>query len=228
MGDYREKIYEEILRTEGIDIRKTDDKLLILDFGCYFPYSNQDSLHFNFKLGMDECGDKKQNHRYPNKGYVTLSKKYNGRKVSKLGYPLIIKKSDLDDKGGFMAILVIEFGISDNYMEMIYPLIVDFSGDKKVASLKYRHNAENPNIPKFSFGTEKQAEDGIGWIPYYYSVDVRKDREELNNNGHRNETILSFIPMEEDNENNNIKHIMCEQNIEAYANDLEHAFGEIY
>lgn len=59
---------------------------IIFDFGCYFPYSNVQDLIFDFHLGLESFSDKKMNHRYPNKSYQTISRKY-GRKVSKLGYP---------------------------------------------------------------------------------------------------------------------------------------------
>lgn len=67
-----------------------DECCIIFDFGCYFPYSNPEVLVFDFSLGMETIKDYKLNKRYRNKRYQTISRKY-GRKVSKVGYPYVMK-----------------------------------------------------------------------------------------------------------------------------------------
>lgn len=63
--------------------------IFIIDFGAYFPFCNQEILKLDCSIGTDEAilssENKKLNHRYPNKGYVTLSKKC-GKHVCYSGY----------------------------------------------------------------------------------------------------------------------------------------------
>ena len=63
------------------------------DFACLFPYDNQEVLTFEFGLGEEEIGSQKHNHRYPNRNYVTISKKL-GRKVSKFPVKITVTKDE--------------------------------------------------------------------------------------------------------------------------------------
>lgn len=128
---------------------------IVFDFGCYFPYSNQDVLTFNFKIGEEKLEQYKCNHRYPNKGYVTISKKM-GRKVSKLGYPYFV---DLDEEQ--IMLLEIEVGIRDNTLHLIFPINVKLTKDKPVCSLTW-HFYFNNDKANFDFTSYYKCKDG-GW-----------------------------------------------------------------
>lgn len=109
----------------------TDEKkgCVIFDFGCYFPYSNQQDLCFEFSLGMEKISDIKLNHRYPNKDYVTISRK-NGRKISKLGYPYFTKL------GEFLAILSVTVGVNNNKGTMLFPIKTLLTEEKSICLLQ--------------------------------------------------------------------------------------------
>lgn len=82
-------LYVENLIKDEIQLAE-DECCIVFDFGCYFPYSNPEVLVFDFSLGMETIKDYKLNKRYSNKCYQTISRKY-GRKVSKVGYPYVMK-----------------------------------------------------------------------------------------------------------------------------------------
>ena len=126
---------------------------IVFDFGCYFPYSNQDILTFNFKLGKEKLEQYKCNHRYPNNGYVTISKKM-GRKVSKLGYPYFV---DLDEE--HIMLLEIEVGIRKNTVHLIFPIIVTLTKDEPICSLTLHFNFAEGS---FKFTSGYKCKDG-GW-----------------------------------------------------------------
>lgn len=75
---------EEVINELGEEISKGKG-CIVFDF----PYADQDFLIFKFKLGEEELEPYKYNHRYPNKDYVTISKKM-GRRVSRIGYPVFV------------------------------------------------------------------------------------------------------------------------------------------
>lgn len=102
---YREEVVNEL----GEEISKGRGSI-VFDFACYFPYVQQNLLIFNFNLGKEELEPYKYNHRYPNKDYVTISKKMR-RRVSRLGYPVFVNLNE-----EYFFILEIEIGIKDyNY-----------------------------------------------------------------------------------------------------------------
>ena len=104
-------------------------------FECYFPYADQDFLIFKFKLGEEELEPYKYNHRYPNKDYVTISKKM-GRRVSRIGYPVFV---DLNEE--YFFILEIEVGIKDyKTVKLDFPVIVKLTEEKPVCNLGFRFN----------------------------------------------------------------------------------------
>jgi len=107
---------------------------IVFDFGCYFPYSNFGVLTFAFSLGIKEFDDYKINHRYPNKKYQTISKKY-GRKVSKIGYPYIMKLYEQSP-----MLLCLKVGINKQYITMIFPLQTNLTKEKPICELSLRYN----------------------------------------------------------------------------------------
>lgn len=126
---------------------------IIFDFGCYFPYSNQNVLTFDFELGEEKLEPYKHNHRYPNNRYVTISKKM-GRKVSKLGYPFFV---DLDEEQ--YILLKIKVGIRDETQNLIliFPMNVRLTKDKPVCSLTLHFNFDKM---RFNFVSCYKCEDG--------------------------------------------------------------------
>lgn len=60
---------------------KEDECCIVFDFGCYYPYEDADHLFFDFEFDGQIFNDKVINHRYPNKSYQTITKKY-GRRLS--------------------------------------------------------------------------------------------------------------------------------------------------
>lgn len=120
------------------------------DFACLFPYDNQDVLTFEFGLG-EEIGSQKHNHRYPNRNYVTISKKL-GRKVSKIGFPFLV---DLNDEQ--LMILWIKIGIEGKAVKLIFPVKIMLTKDEPVATLEGHFNFDKS---RFTFTTYKPASDG--------------------------------------------------------------------
>lgn len=120
------------------------------DFACLFPYDNQDVLTFELGLG-EEIGSQKHNHRYPNRNYVTISKKL-GRKVSKIGFPFLV---DLNDEQ--LMILWIKIGIEGKAVKLIFPVKIMLTKDEPVATLEGHFNF---NKSRFTFTTYKPASDG--------------------------------------------------------------------
>lgn len=133
--------YKEDLLQEEIQLAD-DECCIVFDFGCYFPYTNPEILTFDFSLGSEEFTDYKKNHRYPNKGFQTISKKY-GRKVSKLGYPYILKISEQSP-----MLLCIKVGIGEQFVTMIFPVLTDMTKEKPICNLSFHFDFDKS---EFSF-----------------------------------------------------------------------------
>lgn len=148
--------YDELIKSE---IQLADDECCILfDFGCYFPYSNFDVLTFEFNLGTEEFADYKINHRYPNKNWHTISKKY-GRKLSKLGYPYIMKLNEQEP-----MTLCLRVGIKEKYMTLLFPIQTSMTKDKPICGLSLEYKFEESRFCFTSY--EKEKEDDLGWRPH--------------------------------------------------------------
>lgn len=140
--------FSEILKNE---IQLSEDECcIIFDLGCYFPYSNSNELTFNFSLGMEEFKDFKINNRYRNKYYQTISKKY-GRKISKLGYPYVMK---LNEQAPML--LTLNIGIKDKYVTLVFPIHTKMTKDKPICALKF-HYIFNKN--EFYFASYEKTQD---------------------------------------------------------------------
>ena len=70
-------MFEEVFNNE-IKL-KEDECCIVFDFGCYYPYEDADHLFFDFEFDGQIFNDKVINHRYPNKSYQTITKKYGRR-----------------------------------------------------------------------------------------------------------------------------------------------------
>ena len=162
---------EEIVNELGKEI--TNGKgCIVLDFSCYFPYANQDCLEFKFKLGEDELEPYKYNHRYPNRDYVTISKKM-GRRVSRIGYPVFV---DLNDE--YFFILEIEVGIKDyKTVQLGFPVIIKLTEEKPVCNLGFRFNFD---AATFQFESYYEHEND-GMIGHRHTIWTNKEEHNIEN-----------------------------------------------
>lgn len=162
---------DEIINELSAEI-KDGKGCIVFDLGCYFPYSNwKNVLSFKFKLGEEELEPYVLNHRYPNHGYATISKK-SGRKLSKIGYPYFLELNMIHH-----ILLTIEIGIQDQTMRLIFPVEVTLSQDKPVCGLTFHFNFKNSDNPEFTFYSYKKAED-TGWYQYTWSNKEEKEPNE--------------------------------------------------
>lgn len=74
---------EEIISELKDKIADGKTGCIVFDFGIA-PF--WDNIDIKLSLGSVELPDQKINHRYRNKSYYTITRKY-GRKLSKIGYP---------------------------------------------------------------------------------------------------------------------------------------------
>lgn len=152
-------MYEDLIKQE---IHLADDECcIVFDFGCYFPYQNSEILMFEFSLGEEKFEDLKINHRYPNKGYQTITKKY-GRKLSKLGYPYIMKLNEQ-----VPMLLRIKVGIKEQcFVQAVFPLQTSMTKERPICGLTLHWNFDEM---RFHFISEK-GENGVikqcNWCNY--------------------------------------------------------------
>lgn len=132
-----------------------DEGCIVFDFSCYFPYLNTEILHFDFSLGEEQIKDYKLNHRYPNKGYQTISRTY-GRRVSKIGYPYVVKLEQTH------FLLRINVGLKDQYISLVFPVELNLTKEKPVCGLSLNYNFDKNT---FYLMSHEKAEDD-GW--YFY------------------------------------------------------------
>lgn len=172
------KTIEELVKDE---IQLADDECcIVFDFGCYFPYSNFEVLNFNFTLGMETIDDCKINHRYPNKSYQTISKKY-GRKISKIGYPYIMKLKEQSP-----MLLCLKVGINEECLTLVFPIQTNMTKDEPICGLSLHYFFDKS---EFYFMSYEKAKDCGGyqhiWRNYESKDKINNDNEILLNNPHR-------------------------------------------
>ncbi len=129
---------------------------ILFDFGCYFPYQEQNNLKFSFSLGVQEMPDIQLDHRYPNKGYVTISRK-RGKEKSKIGYPYFVDLKTLPANDPML--LCLHFGIPDEQLQLVFPMLVALTPEKPVCGLSFRMNFVKGN---FWFSSHHPMPD-YGW-----------------------------------------------------------------
>lgn len=120
------------LEVEMKEFGNGSNACIVFDFGII---SYLENLDFSFSLGLEKITDIKLNKRYSNKDYRTISRKY-GRKLSKIGYPHMLK---LDEKIDKVMLLVVYVGEkeTDNYLEMVFPLEVHLSKEKPILNIRF-------------------------------------------------------------------------------------------
>lgn len=138
---------------------------IVFDFGCYFPYSNFEVLTFDFSLGKKEFKDYKINHRYVNKGYQTISKQY-GRKVSKIGYPYVMKLTEQST-----MLLYLRVGIEKQYLTHVFQIRTSMTKEKPICGLSLRYLFDKN---EFFFMSDEKAEN-VGWYQHVWRNHKTKD-----------------------------------------------------
>lgn len=124
---------------------KEDECCIVFDLGCYFPYRNQEILKFDFSLGEEKFDDYKHNYRYPNGGYKTISRKY-GRKVSKVGYPYVMKLNEQSP-----MLLCVKVGIKDQHMTLVFPIITQMTKEKPICVLSLHYLFDENEFTFYSY-----------------------------------------------------------------------------
>lgn len=116
---------------------KEDECCIVFDFGCYCPYVDTEHFVFDFEFDGQAFNDKVINHRYPNKAYQTITKKY-CRRLSKVGYPYIFK---LDEQG--VKMLHIKIGLQSDklkqYITLNIPIETHMTKDRPACALTLRY-----------------------------------------------------------------------------------------
>lgn len=126
----------ELLEKEMKEFGDGANACVVFDFGIINYSKNlEKNLDFSFSLGMEEITDIKLNRRYPNKTYRTITRKY-GRKLSKVGYPYMLK---IEEPINETWLLAVKFGEkeTDNYLEMMFPLEVNLSKEKPFLRIQF-------------------------------------------------------------------------------------------
>lgn len=163
-------IYDDLLLNEDLE----EKGCIVVDAGVFFPYSNQDFVIFNVTLTDDIYEkeeleelfplDKKYNHRYPNKEYLTISKKYK-RRVSKIGYPFV---DNIDILNNYKY-LVMTVGFGKDYSFFYIPIELHLTPDNPCTVLKLLVNMEDPSCPDFEIYTVNEISDTVYKVLIYSS-----------------------------------------------------------
>ena len=169
---------------------KEDECCIVFDLGCYFPYVEKKLLMFDFSLGEETFDDYKKNHRYPNKQYVTISKRY-GKKVSKVGYPYILKLKEQHP-----MLLCVKVGLNDNnennqYISLVFPIETKMTKENPLCELSLHYNFTNAKISIYS---EEEIETGCYCLHRWLSEESENPYEsDIILQGHKIEDSRSMI-----------------------------------
>lgn len=120
---------------------------------------------------MEEFDDYKINHRYPNKGYQTISKKY-GRKVSKIGYPYTMKLNEQ-----IPILLCLKVGIKNQYITLVFFLRTNMTKDKPICGLELNYNFDKN---EFYFVSHEKTEN-YGWYHHIWRSHEVENKERGSN-----------------------------------------------
>ena len=124
---------------------KEDECCIVFDFGCYFPYEDADHLFFDFEFDEQIFNDKVINHRYPNKSYQTITKKY-GRRLSKVGYPYIFKLDNQKLKMLHVKIGLQAEGLKEQHITLNIPIETHMTKDKPACALTLHYFFDKDGI----------------------------------------------------------------------------------
>lgn len=131
---------------------------IVFDSIVYFPVENIRGSNFQFSVGIDgyPFADCRLNHRYPNKEYYTISRKY-GRRLSKIGYPYFL---DLQD-GKQKLLVSIHYSFLDASINIKFPIEINLTEKNPVCGLGIRYM---PQDTELILATYEKEDDG-GWMP---------------------------------------------------------------
>lgn len=129
---------------------------ILLDPLAFFPYSNQEILSFDVKLVEDiydsvltdgfmsipwDRGEKKINHRAPNKGWVTISSK-SKKKVCKYGCPVWGTIDELNKN----KYLVVKLGIKEKCIFLYFPVKFELTSQKPFSLVQIQVHGRDKDI----------------------------------------------------------------------------------
>jgi hypothetical protein len=154
-----------IIQSELSDITDKNKCCIIFNF----PFNNKD-LKFCFSLGINNFNDFVLNHRYPNKSYSTITKRY-GRRLSKIGYPVFV---DFDECNTPMILKII-VGRKENIKTLLFPLKIHLTKDKPVCALNFHYYF---NESRFVFKTFEPHNNGFQ-EKIWSSIDTNENRENI-------------------------------------------------
>ncbi len=167
-----------VMKHIGIEM-KEGLGLFLIDFGAYFPYSNQDDLILDVSLSTDERAGGQSvanlrnecvlNHRYSNTGYLTLTSKH-GKKLCKHGCAMQLPWADLNT----FKYLNIEYGFSKtNMIKISVPISINLSEETPYMELEAHlmlKDTKNPDLVITAYEKEDEY-----WRPFVYSTSAEYD-----------------------------------------------------
>lgn len=135
-----------------------------------------DNIDIKFSLGSVELPDQKINHRYNNKSYYTITRKY-GRKLSKIGYPYFfpLQSAEPSHKDLWILALSLTYHLDERRekflknnleieavypVEFFFPLQVCVTKENPVCSLSLRLWLAEEK-PCITFKTSTCGADGV-------------------------------------------------------------------
>lgn len=151
---------------------KEDECCIVFDFGCYFPYEDADHLFFDFEFDGQIFNDKVINHRYPNKSYQTITKKY-GRRLSKVGYPYIFKLDNQRLKMLHVKIGLQAEGLKEQHITLNIPIETHMTKDKPACALTLHYFFDKD---EFVFKSKERTEGA--WHSHEWTNSDKKKTEE--------------------------------------------------
>lgn len=170
-----------------------------LDVAVLFPFENQEMVKCNIGvISEDALKEEKANnceidtksllftdtclnHRYANFGYLTLSKKQ-GRKVCKIGYPVISSIKSLNN----IRQIVLQVGtVNGNALTLRIPVSIKLTNEKSVCGLNIVvHGLDIPSL----FGIELTSEESVmdevgvyGGVAHHYYIGDSFYKDEIEN-----------------------------------------------
>ena len=146
---------ELIVKELGDEVTYNHKGCIVFDSIVYLPFENICDSNFQFSFGIDGYPfmDCKLNHRYPNKEYYTISRKY-GRRLSKIGYPYFLDLQDGKQKllisiNGELILTSNERTDDGSWMTYRWRGIMNENGDKRMETgINYAKMMKNPTFNK--------------------------------------------------------------------------------
>lgn len=168
---FQTKFDEELVRL-GVEL-KEGEGMFVLDFSAFFPYGNQEILMLEASLSTEPRNAYEKldltkmcvlNHRYPNHGYLCMTRKY-GRKLCTHGCPVNAPFEEINK----YRYINLAYGFKNRLARISVPIEVHLSKDLPYASLSACFGLQDPNQPELVFRTFQKSEDG-GWKDFAYSI----------------------------------------------------------